>query len=238
MIMQDAFIHIWMEDLTIQNHIRNRGESAVDHLNLRINSGEYVCISGLYGTDKISFINTLSCLSRADGGKYIYNYMDTTTIEQEKLDFIRSGIGFLFKDLIIIEELTVYQNIELPIQQNSEIERLHIINLAERFGLNNVLHAPAKKLSELEKHKVALARALAVKPIFVIADEPAMNLKQQDEKMILDMLHEINKQGITVICFSEREQVVERVNRHLVFENGQMKSDKQVLSCYLEEGAV
>jgi putative ABC transport system ATP-binding protein len=238
MIKQDNFILIWMENLIIQNKIIGKGGSVVDNLNLRIDNSEYICISGLYGTDKVSFINTISCLNRPDSGKYIYNYIDTTTIGKATLDSLRSGIGFIFKSLNIIENLTVYQNIEIPLNTGDALEKSHIFKVAERLGLSSLLHTQAKDLSDLERHKTAIARALAVNPIFIIADEPASNLKQQDEKIILDILREINMEGIAIICFSERKQVIDRVERHIVFENGSIVADNKDFICYKEEETV
>ncbi|OGO76600.1 MAG: hypothetical protein A2Y23_05380 [Clostridiales bacterium GWB2_37_7] len=231
MIKQDRFILIWMENLLIQDKITDKDKSVVDSLNLRIDSGEFVCISGLYGPDKISFINTLGCLDRPDAGKYLYNYIDTAMIEKLKLDCVRSGIGFLFRNLNLIEELTVYQNIEIPIQTDSKPEKNQaILDEAEKLGLSSLLNSQVKKLTELEKHKVAMARALAVKPILIIADEPASNLKEQDANIMLDFLQELNVKGTAVICFSERKQLCDKAERHIIFENGSIISDNKVLT--------
>lgn len=238
MTKQDGFILIWMEDLIIKNKMTRMEGTVVEHLNLRIDSGEYVCISGLYGTDKISFINTLSCLNRPDGGKYIYNYIDTSTIGADKLDALRSKIGFVFKGLNIIESLTVYQNIEIPIHISTESEKKHIDKVAEKLNLSEILHEKAKGLSDFEKHKVALARALAVNPILIIADEPASNLKQQEEEEILDIFQEINSTGTAIIYFSDRKQLIENAKRHIAFENGKILSYGNDINSSKEEGTV
>ena len=239
MIKQDSFILIWMEDISIQNKIIYKGDWAINNLDLRIDSGEFVCISGLFGTDKISFINTLSCLNRPEVGKYFYNYNDTKTIEKSKLDSLRSEIGFLFKNLILIDDLTVYQNIEIPISISSIVEKSSaIVKAAEKLGLNNLLHTKVKKLSDLEKHKVSLARAFAVNPMLIVADEPADGLKHEDAEILFGILKEINNQGTAIICFSEKMQIIEKSHRHIVFENGCIKSDSGFKNCCKEEGAV
>jgi putative ABC transport system ATP-binding protein len=239
MIEQDRFILIWMENLSIKNKIANKDTYTVQHLNLRIDAGEFVCISGLFGSDKISFINTLSCLNRPDAGKYIYNYNDTTTIEKHKLDTLRSEIGFIFKNLNIIDDLTVYQNIEIPIRISSIVEKSsEIVKAAEKLGLSDCLNTKVKKLSDIEKHKVSLARALAVKPILIIADEPADGLQREDAETLLNTLHEFNKQGTAIICFSESIEVIEKASRHIVFEKSSIKSDSTVECFRIEGGAV
>jgi ABC-type lipoprotein export system ATPase subunit len=228
-----------MENVSIRNTISNNGNLTVSNLNLQINSGELVCISGLYGTDKISFINTISCLSKPDIGKYLYDYNNTTVIEQNELDSLRSQIGFIFKNLNIIENLTVYQNIEIPINIRGIHEQYKdIVKAAEALGISDLLHVQVKKLSDIEKHKVSLARAIAVNPILVIADEPAEGLIHDDKEFILDALRDINKQGTSIICFSEKRQIIEKAQRHIVFEKGRIKSDSAFVSEYTEEGAV
>lgn len=239
MIKQDEFILIWMENLGIQNKIIGNGDYIVRNLNLRIDSSEYVCISGLYGTDKISFINTLSCLNRPDLGKYLYNYNDTATIDKSKLDSLRSEIGFLFKNLNIIGHFTVYQNIEIPVGISNIVEKsTEITKAAEKLGLSDLLHTKVVGLSDLDKHKVSLARALAVSPMLIIADEPTDGLKLEDAEAMFSILQEINNQGTSIICFSERKQVIGKVQRHIVFENGNIKSDCTVHKCADEEGVV
>ncbi|MDF2891028.1 MAG: transporter related [Clostridia bacterium] len=239
MIKQDRFILIWMEDLSIKNNIINNDEYTVRHLNLRIDAGEFVCISGLFGIDKISFINTLSCLNRPDGGKYIYNYNDTTTVEKSKLDAVRSEIGFIFKNLNIIDDLTVYQNIEIPTRTSSAAGKSkEIVKAAERLGVSDLLDTKVKRLADIEKHKVSLARALVVNPSLIIADEPADALRQEDAETILNELKEINKLGTAIVCFSQNAQVIEKAQRHIEFEKGCIKSDNAVKNCCIEEGVV
>jgi putative ABC transport system ATP-binding protein len=237
MIKPDRFILIWMENLYIQNKVVSSGANIVHDLNLRIDSSEFVCISGLYGTDKISFINTLSCLNRPDQGKYLYNYNDTATIDKSELDSLRSEIGFIFKSLNIIGDLTVYQNIEIPVRFSSIVEKpREIAKAAERLGLSELLHTKVKKLTDMEKHKVSLARALAVSPMLIIADEPADDLGLEDAEALFSILKEINNQGTAIICFSERQQIIEKVQRHIIFEKGNIKSDsRNVCVCNEEE---
>ena len=139
MIKRNDFILIWMEDLSVKNKIAVSDVYSVYNLNLQVNSSEFVCISGLYGTDKISFINTLSCLNRPDQGKYLYNYSDTATIDKTILDSLRSEIGFIFKNLNMINDFTVYQNIEIPIIISSLVEKsIAITKVSEKLGLSDI----------------------------------------------------------------------------------------------------
>jgi putative ABC transport system ATP-binding protein len=237
MINHDSFILIWMENINIQNKIIGNGDYIVRNLNLRIDSSEFVCISGLYGIEKISFINILSCLNRLDQGKYLYNYNDTATIDKSQLDSLRSQIGFIFKNLNLIGDLTVYENIELPISVSNILERpKEIAEAAEKLGLGGLLHTKVNKLSDLQKHKISLARALVVSPMLIIADEPAEGLEPQDAENLYSILKEINNQGTAIICFSDRMEIIEKVERHIIFEKGYIKSDSSFKNYCLEEG--
>jgi putative ABC transport system ATP-binding protein len=225
-----------MENMNIKNKITGSGDYVVRNLNLRIDSGEFVGISGLYGIEKISFINILSCLNRPDQGKYLYNYNDTTTIDKSELDSLRGQIGFIFKSLNLIGDLTVYQNIELPIGVSHILERSRkVAEAAEKLGLSGLLHTKVNKLSELEKHKISLARALVVSPILIIADEPADGLEPEDAEALYAALKEINNQGTAIICFSDKKEVIEKVERHIVFEKGDIKSDNSFNNYCIEE---
>jgi putative ABC transport system ATP-binding protein len=226
-----------MENINIQNKISGNGDYIVRNLNLRIDSSEFVCISGLYGIEKISFINILSCLNRPDQGKYLYNYNDTGTIDKSQLDSLRSQIGFIFKNLNLIGDLTVYENIELPIGVSNTLERSRkIAETAEKLGLGGLLHTKVNKISDIEKHKVSLARALVVRPMLIIADEPADGLEPEDAEALYSILKEINNQGTAIICFSDKKEIIEMVERCIIFKKGDIKSDNSFNNYCLEEG--
>lgn len=240
MMKQDSFILLWLEDLGIRNCLSGQGDLIFENLNLRVDSGEYAAVSGIYGTDKINLINVLGCLKKPCSGKYIFDYNDITTAEGEKLDHIRSKyIGFIFKGLNIVESQTVYKNIELPLLRYSNPDsRKAVEQAAERLGIKDVLHKKARELSDLERHKLALAMALVVKPIMIIADEPGDGLCKTEALAIMDILDEINKEGIAIIAFSDKADIAARAKRHIVFENRKIKSDSAYVSSRIKEGAV
>ncbi|MGB7604516.1 MAG: ATP-binding cassette domain-containing protein [Lutisporaceae bacterium] len=231
MIKQDSLILVWMEDL---------GFSTAARLDLRVDSGEYVVISGIYGADKINFINVLGCIGRPSNGKYIFDYNDISTIESEKLNNIRSKyIGFVFKGLNIVDGLTVYKNIEIPLlSSNSSEKDKEVTKAAEGFGLKELLHKKARELSDFERYKVALARALVVKPLLIIVDETGENLSKQESSMLLDIIDKINAEGITIITFSDTEEVIKRAARQIIFEKGIIKADNRTSQDNSKEGAV
>lgn len=240
MIKQDSFILLWLEGLSIRSKLGSDTDPVFENLDLRIDSGEFVSISGIYGKDKISFINVLGCLCRPSKGKYIFDYNDITTIDSEQLDNIRSRhIGFMFKGLNIIDNLSVYKNIELPLLRDAEINRQKVISeTAESLGLTTIMSKKASALSDLERHLVALARALVTKPILILADEPGEGLSAKDRSAILNILSDMNKAGTAVITFSDKTEVVERAARSIAFEKGKIKQDSRYGQHIVREGVV
>lgn len=239
MIKEDSFILLWLEGLSINNVFDSSKEAAFKDLDLRIDAGEYAVISGVYGTDKISLINVLGCISRPSSGKYIFDYNDTAAIDAEQLDDIRSKhIGFLFKGLNIIDDISVYKNIELPLMRFNSDNQEKIVSIANRLCLSDLLNKKARELTDLERHKVALARALAINPILILADEPGDGLGKKDQEVILDILSDINKSGTAVIAFSDKQEVVEMAARHIVFEKGKVTGDRLIKQNDEKEGAV
>lgn len=231
MINQDSFILIWMEQVGIKNSLCSDGEMLFENLDLRVDSGEYAVISGVYGTDKISLINVLGCLTTPQRGKYIFDYNDITMLESKNLDKLRSkNIGFMFKGLNIIDSLSVYKNIEIPLLHgNNEQRESLILEAAEAFGLKDILNKKVRDIADIDRHRVVLARAMVLKPTVLIADEPGENLSKQDCTKILDAISEVNAKGTAVITFSDRAEIVERASRHIVFEKGRIMAKEVAL---------
>jgi putative ABC transport system ATP-binding protein len=240
MIKQDSFILIWTEGISIKGFLSPKENPVFENLNIRIDSGEYAAISGIYGNDRISFINALGCLCKPNAGKYLFDYNDIGTLEPGKLEDIRSKfIGFIFKGLNIIDDLTVYRNIELPLVRKEEQEKKKAVEeAAEKLGLREVLHKKAGQLTDLERHKVSLARAMAVKPVLILADEPGEGLSSQDAAVVMDILDKVNKEGTAILVFSDKEAIIGRAERHIVFENNRIKTDSGNARPNSKEGAV
>lgn len=211
MIGQDNFILVWMENVSLS-------ESSSEKLALRVDSKDYINISGLSGRDKMNFINILSCLQKPAAGKYLFDYKDIGTLDQKSLNLIRRGIGFLFCKLNLIEKFSVYKNIEMPVLSMQKMERdAAIKKAAERLGLTELLETSVKKLTEEQQHKTAIARAIVANPSMIVADEPAEEL--------LETLTHINRSGTAVISFSDKPKQRMNAARNIQFIDG----------CFLEE---
>lgn len=221
MIGQDSFILVWMENVTVTGDKKREEEPSIKNLELRIDSRDYVCISGLSGRNKMNFINLLSCSEKPAAGKYLFDYVDIGTLDQKNRSIARRGIGFLFSNLCLVEKMSVYQNIEMPILSRAKVDRdAAIKKAADRMGILELLQRQVCKLTELQQHKVALSRAIVGNPSMIIADEPAESLGQEDGRMVLEMLAQINRSGTAVVSFSEKASHIEAASRHLVFKEG------------------
>lgn len=219
MIGQDNFILVWMENISLS-------KGSPEKLELRVDSGDYVNISGLSGHEKMNFINLLGCLQKPSTGKYLFDYKDLGMLDQRNLNVIRREMGFLFSNLNLMEKLSVAKNIEMPVLFMHKGAREAVVKkAAEQLGVAEQLETPVKKLSELEQHKVALARAIVANPAMLIADEPASGLGEAACEEILELLTQINRRGTAVVSFSEKQRQQMNAGRQIYFREGRFMEE-------------
>lgn len=209
------------------------GEVIVEALrgvNVSFDTGEFTAIMGPSGSGKSTFLNILGCLDTPTSGKYLLNNEDVSTLSDDELSYIRSTrIGFIFQSYNLISQLSVLENIEVPLfyQNVSEQKsREKAIRLAEMVGLGHRLYHHPAELSGGEQQRVAIARALANDPLIILADEPTGNLDSRSGNEILNILDELNKQGKTIIMVTHDENVARRAHRIIRFKDGQIMTDE------------
>jgi putative ABC transport system ATP-binding protein len=155
----------------------------------------------------------------------------TELSDKEIIAFRRDNIGFIFQDYSLLPVLTALENVEFVMQlqgHTSEECRQRATKLLQRVGLGEQLHKRPNHLSGGQQQRVAVARALAPSPKFVMADEPTANLDAQSTAELLDIMLQLNEQEGTTFIFSTHDpRVITRARRVIVFEDGQLKSDKQ-----------
>lgn len=186
----------------------NETIEAVKDANIRVLQGEFIIIEGLSGTKKSIFFNLIGCLERPISGKYYFDYEDIALAKTDMLDSIRKNkIGYLFRNFNLINRLTVWQNIEIPMHwlNISREEKKHRLQKALlNFEIEHIAKEKVSRLSDWEKQLVSLARAVVNNPLMIIADEPAANLDSREEGKLIEHLFRLNKEGITVILMTER----------------------------------
>src|SRR2546425_4386169 len=176
---------------------------ALRGVSLEIQTGEYVSIMGPSGCGKSTMLNLLGCLDRPTGGRYLLGAEDVSQMDDDALSTVRgTRLGFIFQSYNLIQQLTVVENIEVPLYYQSRPEeesRALATRYAARVGLENRAYHKPFELSGGQQQRVAIARALVNDPLVILADEPTGNLDSTSGVEILKMFDELHKQGTTII---------------------------------------
>jgi len=217
---------------------------AIDEMNLTINEGEFISILGPSGCGKSTLLNVLGMLDSIDTGEF--NFLDNPVdqfSEQQRARLRKQHIGFIFQNFNLIDELTVEQNIELPLYYHNvaKTERKRLVDaVLKRVDISHRRkHLPAK-LSGGQQQRVAIARAIVTNPDLILADEPTGNLDSKNSTQVMELLQQLNQQGATIVmvthapdhaCYGTR--VIELldgkvINDHLVNENRNDKTHLKV----------
>ena len=180
-------------------------------INLSITTGEHLSIMGPSGSGKTTMLNILGCLDKPTEGQYLMEERKISTLLDDELSEIRSRkIGFVFQTFNLIPQLTVLENIGIPLFYqgvNESIIQEKALKLAELVGLGaRIKHKPSE-LSGGERQRVAIARALINQPILILADEPTGNLDSETGKEILDLLIQLNKEGKTLVVITHDPKI-------------------------------
>lgn len=212
--------------------VYNPGENevrALDHINLEVDTGEFVAIIGQSGSGKSTFMNMLGCLDTPTSGTYFLNGTDVSTMTDNQLSAVRNKeIGFIFQGFNLISNLTAEENVELPLiyrgidkktRRQLSREALEMVGLAHRMN-----HKPSE-ISGGQQQRVAIARAIAAKPPVILADEPTGNLDSASSKEILGILKDLHKGGRTVILITHDDGIAARAKRVVRIMDGKIESD-------------
>ncbi len=208
-----------------------KGETvrALRGVDLTVPEGDYVAIMGASGSGKSTMLNLLGCLDRPTHGSIILGTDDVTKLDDYHLSTIRATrIGFVFQSYNLIQQLTVIENIEVPLFYQKNVNRKsrqHCIELAKMVGLGERLNHRPTQLSGGQQQRVAIARSLVNNPYFILADEPTGNLDSKTTMEILDLLDRLNKEGRTIILVTHEDEVGSRSNRIVRLKDGLVESD-------------
>ncbi len=203
---------------------------AVNHVHLHLERGEFTALVGPSGSGKTTLLNLIGGLDRPDSGSILINDVDITKLSPNQLiDFRLRNIGFVFQSFNLIPVLTARENVELIMQLQHE-KKQEVDNrvrmLFEQIGLTDKMNERPSKLSGGQQQRVAVARALASKPKFVLADEPTANLDSKSAANLLDIMALLNKEeNITFIFSTHDARVIERARRVITLVDGQVHSD-------------
>ena len=207
--------------------------NALNDVSISFKQGEFTAIVGPSGSGKTTFLNVIGGLDKPDNGKVIINNTDITQLNSNKLiDFRLRNIGFVFQAYNLIPVLTAKENVEfiMLMQGDSASERkARSEELLNAVGLSDQINRRPGQLSGGQQQRVAVARALASKPKFVLADEPTANLDSTSTSNLLDIMYRLNKEENMTFVFSTHDQrVIDRANRIITLEDGKVISDVSV----------
>ena len=203
---------------------------AVNNVHLHLEKGEFTALVGPSGSGKTTLLNMIGGLDKPDEGSVIINGKDITKLSSNELiNFRLRNIGFVFQSFNLIPVLTAKENVEFilllqGIKKNARDER--VTQLFKQIGLEDKLDVRPGKLSGGQQQRVAVARALASKPQFVLADEPTANLDSKSASNLLDIMTKLNKEeGITFLFSTHDQRVIERAKRVITLVDGRITND-------------
>ena len=206
-----------MEQLCKSHQLGTVELQVLREIDLTIKAGEYVAIMGPSGSGKSTLLNMIGCLDRPSRGRYWLGRQDVSSLDDDQLSLIRGAhIGFVFQSFNLIEQLSVMENIEVPmyyqsLSEETSVERAR--KLATMVGLGDrITHRPSE-LSGGGQQRVAIARALANEPLIILADEPTGNLDSESGSEILNILLDLHKQGSTLIVVSHDDNIAKCAER-------------------------
>jgi len=202
---------------------------ALRGVSFSVGEGEYFVIMGASGSGKSTLLNLLGCLDHVTTGNYFLGGQDIGQLDDNALSHIRSrSVGFVFQSFNLVQQLTVLENIEIPLYYQDVPEheaRDRARSLADRMGLaDRLMHRPAQ-LSGGQQQRVAIARALVSDPLIILADEPTGNLDSKTGEDILRVIDELNDEGKTIIMVTHDESIAKRAHRIIRLLDGKIMSD-------------
>ncbi|MCK9627867.1 MAG: ABC transporter ATP-binding protein [Bacteroidales bacterium] len=206
--------------------------TAIDNVNLNIDAGEFTAIVGPSGSGKTTLLNMIGGLDSPTSGSIIIDSVDITRLKSKQLiDFRLNNIGFVFQSYNLIPVLTAAENtsfvMELQKREKSLINE-RTKSILTDVGLSAKMNSRPNQMSGGEQQRVAVARAMASGPKFIIADEPTANLDTKNTEKLLDMMEEMNeKRGITFIFSTHDQRVISKAHRIIVLEDGRIIKDEK-----------
>ena len=217
---------IELKDISKIYKIGDEKVRALDHVDLHIRPHEFVSIIGPSGSGKSTLMNIIGCLDTADAGEYFLDGLPIENYDENALAKIRSEkIGFVFQSFNLIAKMTAEENIELPLiyQGIPKAERQERVKAAlESVGLSKrAKHLPTE-MSGGQQQRAAIARALVTRPSLILADEPTGNLDSKTSAEIMEMFHELHRQGNTIVLITHDNEVAKQAARSIHILDGKL----------------
>lgn len=203
--------------------------TALNNVSFTISKGEFVAIMGPSGCGKSTLLNILGLLDNPSGGSY--NLLGTEVAnlrERERTNYRKGNIGFVFQSFNLIDELNVYENVELPLKylNISALERKRrVTEILKRMNISHRAGHYPQQLSGGQQQRVAIARAVVANPQLILADEPTGNLDSRNGKEVMDLLCQLNAEGTTVVMVTHSQRDASAAQRIINLFDGEIVKD-------------
>ncbi|GGF10996.1 putative ABC transport system ATP-binding protein [Chishuiella changwenlii] len=203
---------------------------ALNGVSLTINSGEFVSIMGPSGCGKSTLLNIIGLLDSFNEGSYLINNQEMANITESKRATVRKeNIGFIFQNFNLIDELSVYDNIELPMiyaKVSSSERKKRVQEIAEKLNIVHRLQHFPQQLSGGQQQRVAVARALVINPKIILADEPTGNLDSTNGNEVMELLTDLHAQGATILMVTHSSHDAAFSEKVITMKDGEILSTK------------
>ncbi|MBR5238303.1 MAG: ABC transporter ATP-binding protein [Paludibacteraceae bacterium] len=203
--------------------------TALNSVSFTINQGEFVAIMGPSGCGKSTLLNVLGLLDNPTGGSY--QLLDTEMAqlrEKDRTKFRKGNIGFVFQSFNLIDELNVYENVELPLKYlniSASERKRRVTEMLKRMNISHRAQHYPQQLSGGQQQRVAIARAVVANPKLILADEPTGNLDSRNGKEVMDLLCELNKEGTTIVMVTHSQKDASIAQRIINLFDGEIVAD-------------
>ena len=217
---------IRLEKISRHYQVGSETVNALKDFTLEIQSGDYLSVMGPSGSGKSTLLNQLGLLDTPNSGSYTINDLETTQLgEAERAQLRNKKIGFVFQAYHLIDRLTAVENVELPltlIGTDPAERKARAIELLERLGLGRYIHQRPQQLSGGQRQRIAIARAVITHPEILLADEPTGNLDQASGAKVVELLEQLNSDGITLVIVTHDSELGARARKQVKMVDGQL----------------
>ena len=208
-----------IEFRNVTKQFEDAGNIALSNASFTIENGEFVFLVGSSGAGKTTITKLLMRETNVSEGEIFLDGIDITKLPEKEIPFLRRKMGVVFQDFRLLEDRTVYENVEFAMRvvgANSREIRKRVPEVLNEVGLNYKAKMYPRQLSGGEQQRVALARALANHPLILLADEPTGNLNPKTAMEIMDILDEINRMGTTIIMATHAKDIVDVMKKRVI----------------------
>lgn len=208
--------------------------TALNQIDLQINQGDFVAIMGPSGCGKSTLLSILGMLDSPSSGAYLFEGTDIANYSEKQLAQLRkTKLGFVFQSFNLIDELTVFQNVELPLQYQGVAtaeRKTRVEAILKRMQIDHRADHLPLQLSGGQQQRVAVARALVINPALILADEPTGNLDSKNSEEVMQMLRQLNQEGTTVVMVTHSEHEARYASRIVRMLDGQIITERAMAS--------